>query len=81
MKTARCHISEYILVGIATGYGLDDRGGRSSSLGSVKNFLFFTSSRHALGSTQPPIKRVSGVPSLGAKRPGREAENSHPANA
>jgi hypothetical protein len=30
------------LVGIATGYGLDDRGGRSSSPGKVNNFLFST---------------------------------------
>jgi hypothetical protein len=27
------------VVGIATGYGLEDRGGRSSSPGRVKNFL------------------------------------------
>jgi hypothetical protein len=27
------------VVGIATGYGLDDRGGRGSSFGNVKNFL------------------------------------------
>jgi hypothetical protein len=46
------------VVGIATGYGLDDGGGRSSSPGRVKNFLFSTSSRPALGSTQPPIQWV-----------------------
>jgi hypothetical protein len=43
-------------VGIATGYGLDDQGGGSSSPGGVKNFHFSISSRLALGSTQPPIK-------------------------
>jgi hypothetical protein len=55
------------VVGIATGYGLDDRG--------VKNILF-TSSRPALGSTQPPIQWEWGV-----KRPGHEADHSPPANA
>jgi hypothetical protein len=38
-------------VGIATGYGLDDRGVSVSSPRKVKNFLFCTSSRPALGST------------------------------
>jgi hypothetical protein len=35
--------------------------GRSSSPGRVKNFLFFKSSRPALGFTQPPIQWVPGV--------------------
>jgi hypothetical protein len=39
-------------VSIATGYRLDDRG-RSSSPGKVKNFLFSTSSKPALG--QPSL--------------------------
>jgi hypothetical protein len=61
-------------VGIATGYGLDDRGGAgSSSPGRVKNFHFPISSRPALRSTQPPIKWVPGV-----KRQGREADHSPP---
>jgi hypothetical protein len=42
-------------VGIATGYGLDDRGVGVPSPGRVKNFLLSTSSRPALGFTQPPI--------------------------
>jgi hypothetical protein len=64
-------------VGIATGYGLDDRGGGgSSSPGRVKNFHFSISSRPALGSTQPPIKWVPGV-----KRQGREADHSPPTSA
>jgi hypothetical protein len=61
---------------IATVYGLDDRGGRSSSPGRVKNWLFSTSSRSALGPTQPPIQRIPGAISPGVKRPGREAEHS-----
>jgi hypothetical protein len=52
-------------VGIATGYGLDDQGGESSSPGRVKNFQFSISSRPALGSTQPPIKWVPGALSRG----------------
>jgi hypothetical protein len=53
------------VVGIVTGYGLDDRGGRNSSPDRVKNFLFSTSSRPALGSTQPPIQWVPGLFSQG----------------
>jgi hypothetical protein len=48
-------------VGIATGYGLDDQGGGSSSPGRVNNFHFSISSRPALGSTQPPTKWVPGA--------------------
>jgi hypothetical protein len=62
-------------VGIATGYGLDDQGGGSSSPGRVKNFHFSISSRPALGSTQPPIKWVP------VKRQGREADHSPPTSA
>jgi hypothetical protein len=43
------------VVGIATGYGLDDGGGRSSSSSSGKNFHFSMSSSPTLGPTQPPI--------------------------
>jgi hypothetical protein len=50
--------------------------GRSSSLGSVKNFLFSTSSRPALGSTQPPIQWEQGTHSLGVKRPERETNQT-----
>jgi hypothetical protein len=52
-------------VGIATGYGLEDQGGGSSSPGRVKHFHFSISSRPALGSTQPPIKWVPGALSRG----------------
>jgi hypothetical protein len=70
-------ILAYILVvGIATSYGLDDRGGRSSSPGEVKNFLFSRSSRPVLRSTQPPIQWVPGV-----KRTGREVDHSPPTSA
>jgi hypothetical protein len=73
-------ISKFSVVGIVIGYGLDNRGGRSSSPGRIKDFLF-TSSRPALGSTQPPIQWVPEALSTGVKRPGREADRSSPASA
>jgi hypothetical protein len=45
------------------------------------NFLFTTSSRLALGSTQPSIQWVPGVLSPGVKRPVREADHSPPTSA
>jgi hypothetical protein len=44
-------------------------------------FLFTTLSRTALGPAQPPIQWISGVLSLGAKRPRREADHSPPSSA
>jgi hypothetical protein len=44
-------------------------------------FLFTIASRTALGPTQPPIQWVLGALSLGTKRPGREADHSHPSSA
>jgi hypothetical protein len=55
--------------------------GRSSSPGRVKNFLSSTSSRPALGPTQPHIQLVPGALSPGVKRPGREADHSPPTSA
>jgi hypothetical protein len=69
------------VVGIATSYGLDDRGVGVPSPDRVKNFLFSKSSRPALRSTQPPIKWVPGALSLGIKRPGREVDHSPPSSA
>jgi hypothetical protein len=63
------------VVSIATSYGLDDR-----RVG-VKNFLFSTSSRPALGFTQPPIQCEQWALSAGVKRPGHEADHSPPASA
>jgi hypothetical protein len=60
-------------VGIATGYGLDDRGVGILSPGRGKNFLFSTLSRLALGPTQSPIQWVPGIISPGVKRLGRES--------
>jgi hypothetical protein len=66
---------------VATDYGLDDRGVRSSNPGNVKNFLFSTSSRPALGPNQSPIEWVSGTISSGGKQPTREAGHSPPTSA
>jgi hypothetical protein len=59
-------------VRIATAYGLDDG---VLSPGGVKNYLFSTSFRLALGPTQP-IKWVPGL-----KRQGHEADHSPPTSA
>jgi hypothetical protein len=69
------------VVGIATGYGLDDRGVRVRVPVGVKNFLFSTASRPALGPTQPPIQWVPGALSPGIKRQGRETDRSSPTSA
>jgi hypothetical protein len=57
--------SQDSVVGIATGYGLDDRGVRVRV--PVGSRIFFTSSRLALGPTQPPIQRVPAALSTGVK--------------
>jgi hypothetical protein len=66
-------------VGIATAYGLDDRG--VAVRVPVRSRIFSASSRPALGPTQPPIQWVPGVLSVGMKRTGREFDHSPTANA
>jgi hypothetical protein len=55
--------------------------GRGSSTGTVKNVLFSTSSRPALGPTQPPVQWAPGALSPDVKRPGRETDHSPPTSA
>jgi hypothetical protein len=73
IRTRNLYWSKDSVVGIATGYGLDDRGvGIRVPVGSR---IFSTSSKPTLGSTQPPVQWVLGA-SPGVKRPGREADHS-----
>jgi hypothetical protein len=50
--------------------------GRSSSPVTVKNVHFFTSGTHT---TSYPL--VTGTPSLGVKRQGREVDHTHPTSS
>jgi hypothetical protein len=66
------------IVGVATGFGLDDRGvGVRVPVGS----RMFSKSRPVLGSTQPPMQWVPRAFSPAVRRPGREADHPSPANA
>jgi hypothetical protein len=63
------------------GYGMDERG---SFPGEGDNVISF-SLRHRIktgsGPPQPPIQRIPGDLTPGAKRPGREADHSPPTSA
>jgi hypothetical protein len=67
-------------VGTATGYGLDDWMIGARFPAGAENFCLHqrvqTDSR-----AQPPIQWVMGTPSLGVKRPGREADHLPPPSA
>jgi hypothetical protein len=65
-------------VGVATGYGLDDR---CSNPGIGKIFLFSTAFKPALGPTQPTIQRIPEALSPGIMWPGREADHPPPSSA
>jgi hypothetical protein len=68
-------------VGIALGYGLDDRVLGFDSRRGLGIFLFINASRKDLGPIQPPIQCVPGALSLGVKWLGREADHSSPSSA
>jgi hypothetical protein len=55
----------------------DGRGSNPRALGIFLDTTF----KAALGSTQPPIQWIPVAPSLGVKRPGREADHSPPSSA
>jgi hypothetical protein len=61
---------------MALRYGLDDRWFESRR--GLGIFLFTTTTRTALGPTQPPIQWVPASLSLGVKRPGSEADRPLP---
>jgi hypothetical protein len=67
-------------VGIATGYGLDDRVQGFDSRRGLRAPLFSTASRPALRSTQHPIQWVPVVLSPEVKWPGREADHPRPSS-
>jgi hypothetical protein len=72
--------SQDSIVGLASGYRLDDHGvGVRVLVGS--RIFFPMSSGPALGRTQPPIQWVLGALSPGVKGPWREADHSPPTNA
>jgi hypothetical protein len=81
VTATRQRMSRISSVGIATGYGLDDRGLGFDSRRGLGIFLFTTGSVTALGHTQLPIQWVPGALSLGVKWPGREADRSPPSSA
>jgi hypothetical protein len=64
--------------GIAQWYSAGLRAGwsRVRVRAGTWNFLFTTASSPTLGPTQPPVRGVSGVLSLGVKRSQREANHS-----
>jgi hypothetical protein len=75
------HKSRDSSVGVALGYGLDDRGSMVRFPALAGNF----SLRHRLQNdslpTQPPIQWIPGALSQGVQRPGCEADLSPPSNA
>jgi hypothetical protein len=66
-------------IGIATGYGLDERGTRVRV--PVGSRIISTPSRPAPGPVQPPIECVPGAVFPGVKWQGLEADHSPPASA
>jgi hypothetical protein len=68
-------------VGIALGYGLDERGSRVRFPAGAGNFSLHHRIQNGSGAPQSPIRWVPGALSLGVKRPGREADHSIPYSA
>jgi hypothetical protein len=67
------------VVGIATGYGLEDRG--VGVRVPVRSTIFFSPGRPDRSGAQPLIQWVPGAVSPGLKRQEREADHSPPASA
>jgi hypothetical protein len=68
-------------VGIALGYGLDDRGFRFRFPAGAGNFSLHYRVQNGTGAHPASYPTVPGALSLGVKRPGREAGHSPPSSA
>jgi hypothetical protein len=67
-------------VGIALGYGLDDRGSRVRFPAGAGNFSLHRV-QNGSGAHPASYQRVPGALSLRVERPGREADHSPPCSA
>jgi hypothetical protein len=68
-------------VGIALGYGLDDRGCRVRFPAGAGNYSFHHRVHNGSGAHPAPCRMGTRALSLGVKRPGREADHSPSSNA
>jgi hypothetical protein len=68
-------------VGIALGYGLDDRGSRLRFPVGAGNFSFHHRVQNGSGAHTVSYPMGTRVLSLEIKRPGREADHSPPSSA
>jgi hypothetical protein len=68
-------------VGIALGYGLDDRGSRVRFSARAGNFSLHHRVQNGSGTHPVSYQWVPGTLSLVVKRPGREADHSPPSSA
>jgi hypothetical protein len=73
-------VSESSSVGIALGYGLDDRGSRVRLPAGARNFSLHHHVQNGSGA-HPASYPIGTTDSVGVKRPGREADHSHPSSA
>jgi hypothetical protein len=74
-------VSRDCSVGIATGYGLDDQDGGSSSPGRAKKILLLHIVQTGSGVHPVSYKMGTGSSFPGVKRQGREADHSPPTSA
>jgi hypothetical protein len=73
--------SREISVGIALGYGLDDRGSRVRFLAGARNFSLHYRVQNGSGAHAATYQWVQGALFLGIKWQGREADHSSPSSA
>jgi hypothetical protein len=70
-----------ISVGIALGYGLDDRGSRFRFPAEAGNFSLYHHVQNGSEAHSASYPMVQGALSLGVKRPGREVDHSTSSSA